>query len=316
MVKQLNYEENRVRFPICSLNCIVMKKQYILNLLLLILTLILIFTLKGALFYSLTYYTFLLGLDDLNDIITNFYKIYLFKPIYTDNNTCNFCFEILFRFNFDSSIFKFTLLLLIVLLLSKHHIRDYTIEKKDYFVLPVLIIGIIFLQKDIFLSIINLNSHNLNHFLQYIVYLVIYFEFFILFPLLLLFIYKDTKFNLYFKVMFIIFLNYFVLYHIFYCCHFLNLTIDEINNFGYSQGLHYILNSYGIGTDCMYSKLNTFHPRGTNPCDYYKYMLDYNCATPLTKSTIVSEAYTQQCKIIEEEFRKSCLDILRTFSQK
>lgn len=293
-----------------------MKKQNALNLFLLILALTLLFTLKGTLFYSLTYYTFLLGLDDLNDIITNFYKAYLFKPVYTDSNACNFCFEILFKFNFDSSVFKFAFLLLSILLLNKYHIRDYTIKKEDYFIVPVIIISIIFLQKDIFITVLNLNSSNLHHFLQYVIYFITYFEFFVLFPLLILFIYKDTKFNLFVKILFVLLLNYFILYHIFYCCHFLNLTIDEINNFGYSQGLNYILNAYGIGTECMHSKLNTFHPRGTNPCDYYKYMLDYNCTSSSTRGAIVSEAYTQQCKIIEEEFRKSCIDTLKHMTRK
>ena len=293
-----------------------MKTQYIINLLLFVLIITLIMTLKGTLFYSLTYYTYLLGLDNLNDTITTFYKTYLYKPIYLDDNTCNFCFEILFKFNFDNSIFKFVFLLITFLLLAKYRVRDFTTRKEDYFVLPLLIIGTIFLQKDIFLSIVNLNSYDFIHFLQYIVYFTIYFEFFILFPLLLLFIYKDLKFNFYFKIFFIILLNYFILYHIFYCSHFLSLTADEVNNLGYSQGLNYILNSYGLGIECMHSKLNTFHPRGTNPCDYYKYMLDYNCPSATNRGAIVSETYTQQCKIIEEEFRKSCIDTLKHNTKK
>lgn len=288
-----------------------MNKNYITNISLIGLTLILIVTFKATLFYHLTYYTYLLGFDDLNNVLTNFYKTYLFKPISSDDNFCNFCFEVLFKFNFDNTIFKFALLFLTLLLLIKRNTRDYRIKKEDYFVLPLLIFSIVFIQKDIFLVFVNLNLDNLSHFLQYIVYFIIYFEFFVLLPLIILFAYTDTKFNLYLKILFIISLNYFIYYHIFYSCHFLSLTLDEINNIGYSQGLNYILNSYGIGVECMHSKINIFHPKGTSPCSYYKYMLDYNCKILIPKDINIVDTYTQQCKIIEEEFRKTCIDTLR-----
>src|SRR5690606_15292627 len=273
-----------------------MKKNYIINLSLIVLTIILILTFKATLFYHLTYYTYLLGFDDLNNVLTNFYKTYLFKPIYSDDNFCNFCFEVLFKFNFDNTVFKFSLLVLILLLLIKKNTRDYKFKKEDYFVLPFLMFSIIFIQRDIFLTIINLNLYNLSHLLQYIVYFIIYFEFFILLPLIILITYKDTKFNLYFKILFIILLNYFIYYHIFYSCHFLSLILDEVNNIGYSQGLNYILNSYGIGVECMHSNINVFHPKGTSPCSYYKYMLDHNCNIHVSKDINTLETYTQQCK--------------------
>lgn len=292
-----------------------MRKNYIINILLLLFILIILLTLKMVILNNLTFFCAYFGWHELGQAIANFHEKYLFKPVILgDNFEAPILFDSTYRFVFDNILFKFSVLNITFLLLLKYRKQIINITKEDLpFILIFLAISVYFFALNEDKLILKTYSFFINgsfkHFLHYFIFILFNIEIFILFPLNALYIYKDIKFSFLQKGIFLITLIIFMYTTLYSDWYFLNMSIDMYNHFNMDYGIIYIMKQYGFNyADCMNDA--AAQTKETKPCHAYKYLADKNCFESKTSTGPLKESQLQSCNYYMKKLRQECTGLI------
>ena len=282
-----------------------MKKQYIINLLLLIFSLVLLLTLKSTIFETLYSNLNSLGFNNLSSNIMDFYVNHFFNKINIKEG-CAICYEVAYRFTFESILFKFALLNIIFLLFLNKQKRLRNLKEDDFILMPILIVFIFYVYYlNIYNNFFNIFTYNCSNIIQLIVYSIFIFTLFVLYPVISILIWKNKQINIMLQVFLLILFNYFIIYFLANCSVFLYSSMMEMNSLGVNEGLNYILKSYGFSTaECMNDA--SAQPKDQSYCFGRKALKDKACQ----EYFLSHKAYTPHDEIL----KNNCEHLTRLFN--
>lgn len=282
------------------------KKDYIINILLLTFSLLLLLTLKTTIFNTVSYYLFVLDFKEQALYVTDFYVKYLFNNTNL-NHGCVICDELTYRFPFDNILFKFALLNIITLLLIKYRKLQWTLTSEDIFFIPLILCFFVYI---CYVSTFNNNMSNIFYFnytniVQYIIFITYILSTFVYYPLIILLLWKDNKLTFELKIFYLILITYFIVFFKADCFVFLYTSGNSLD---VNPGINYILHVYNFPVmECMND--SDAQPKDQNFCAYRKYMKDHTCSlvkTATTNPTIDDIMLKNNCDKFIEEFRRYC----------
>lgn len=286
---------------------LISNKNYIINFLLILFSILLIFTLKSTLFEALYSNLYNLGFKELSSDIMDFYVNNFFDKINLKEG-CAICYEVAYRFTFESILFKFAILNILLLIFIKKQKQEWNwkIKEEDFILLFFILIFIgytyyLYIDNNFF----NVFTYKNSNIIQFVVYIIFIFTLFILYPIISIIIWKSKNINFIWQIFFIIVFNYFIIYFLADCSVFLYTCTTGMNDLGINEGLNYILQTYNFSTaECMNDV--SAQPKDQSYCFGRKALKDKACQEYFTSH----KTYTPQ----EELLKNNCEQLTKLFN--
>jgi len=224
----------------------IIKQNYVINFLIIIFSILIIFTLKTVIFHYLTILCNILDKQEYIKHIFEIYDIYFRKTIQLGDiyNKAPIIFDYYIKFRFEEVLFKFALLSIILLLLLKQNTisLNFLNLKKNlllYLLVLLCLCSIIFYEsaegyRFFFLNLKHFYNNNFTNIFQYTVFFIfiLSFLFFLVCNFLII---QDKTIILNIKIFYVLALSCFMYYFLMATWDFLDASI-EFKNRRYRYG--------------------------------------------------------------------------------